>query len=303
MHLYLGFYYLCGLPQNFWARICPAHLKLSVRWQSSLPACISSRRLSRWSLQEARDLISSSSYLCHFQLFHFSFEFQISDFSVYSVNSPLSFSGAPQRIWILLHGAMSSRIQFRTVSWEGCESGQEGEVKVASMLQRLQDLMANNKHFNLVIWLANFYVGNCRRGRDRGPGLVARWHSCFKSLKHKLNGHWLQSSEQPCWVKVWLRTSWRSSLVVQCVNRPHGCRPSATASKRREAPRSGKAVPGPACWAGKRERMQWVQVVEGKKAEWPKLFQLIFCWSRYFWKGPLLQSFLRGAFALFPPRE
>lgn len=189
------------------------------------------------------------------------------------------------------YSVVSSRIQSR----EGSEPGQEGEAKVASMLHHLQDLMAN-KHFNLVIWLANFCVGNCRRGRDPGPWLVEQWHSCFKSLKYDLNGHWLQCSEQPCWVKAWLGTSWRSILVV---NHPQSCRPSARA-KTREPPRSGTAVPGPACQAGKGQRMQCSQVVEGKKAEWPKLFQLIFCWSRYFWKVPLLQPFLWGTFALFP---
>lgn len=44
-------------------------------------------------------------------------------------------------------------------------AGQEGEAKVAHMLQGLHDFLAN-KHFNLVSWLTSFCVGSCRMGRD-----------------------------------------------------------------------------------------------------------------------------------------
>lgn len=171
------------LPKVYWSQA-----QLNMIENASFPAGISSRRLSSWSLQWAKNMICPF-YFCCFHLFKF-------------LQCLLQWPVEIQ--WVLLCGNASSRIKHKMLYWDGDESGQVGEAKVTYMLQHLQKLVAN-KHFSLVSRLTNFCVDNCRMGSDWGPGLVEQLHSCFKSLKHILDGHWFQCSYQLCWVKTWLR--------------------------------------------------------------------------------------------------
>lgn len=88
------------------------------------------------------------------------------------------------------------------------------------------------KCFNLASWLANFLIGNCRRERDWGPGLVNSYIHALNPLSTYLMAidfNALNSFAES-------RPDWGQSkgLVMQCMNYPHSFRPPAAALKRLE---------------------------------------------------------------------
>lgn len=140
---------------------------------------------------------------------------------------------------ILLHGTQSSWIKCNAMYYKGDEPRQEGEAKVAYMFHWPQDLMAK-KRFNLVSWLANFLIGNCRREGDWGPGLV---NSCIHAL-NPLNTYLMAIDFNALNSFAESRPDWGQSkgLVMQCMNYPYSFRPPAAALKRLEPRGPGRLL-------------------------------------------------------------